>query len=36
MMSISNQLPLSRCHHTLHIGFFWENLAPLPPLLLEY
>jgi hypothetical protein len=36
MMSISDQLPLSRCHHTIHIGFFWENLTPLPPLLLEY
>jgi hypothetical protein len=36
MMSISNWLPLSRCHHTIHIGFFWENLMPLPPLLPEY
>ncbi len=22
MMSISNRLPRSRCHHTIHIGFF--------------
>jgi hypothetical protein len=22
MMSISNRLPHSRCHHTIHIGFF--------------
>jgi hypothetical protein len=22
MMSISDQLPLSRCHHTINIGFF--------------
>jgi hypothetical protein len=36
MMSISNRLPCSRCHHTIHIGFFRENLTPLPPLLLEY
>jgi hypothetical protein len=36
MMSISNWLPLSRCNYTIHIGFFWENLTPLPPLLLEY
>jgi hypothetical protein len=36
MMSISNQLPLSRCHHTIHIGFFQENLTLLLPLLLEY
>ncbi len=31
MMSISNRLPLSRCHHTIYIGFFRENLTPLPP-----
>jgi hypothetical protein len=36
MMSISDRLPRSRCHHTIHIGFFWENLTPMPPLLLEY
>jgi hypothetical protein len=36
MMSISDRLPLSRCHHTIHIGFFQENLTPLPPLLLVY
>jgi hypothetical protein len=36
MMSISGRLPRSRCHHTIHIGFFRENLTPLPPLLLEY
>jgi hypothetical protein len=36
MMSISNQLPLSRCHLTIHIGFFWENLTLLLPLLLVY
>ncbi len=27
MRSISNRLPLSRCHHTIRIGFFWENLT---------
>jgi hypothetical protein len=26
MMSISDRLPLSRCHHTIHIGFFWGKL----------
>jgi hypothetical protein len=36
MMSIIDWLPLSRCHHTIHIGFFWENLTPLLPLLPEY
>ena len=30
MMSISNWVPLSRCHHTIHNGFFRENLTPLP------
>ncbi len=36
MMSISNWLPLSRCHYTIHIGFFRENLTLLLPLLPEY
>jgi hypothetical protein len=36
MMSISDWLPLSSCHHTIHISFFRENLTPLPPLLPEY
>jgi len=29
-------VPLSRCHHTIHIGFFRESLTLLPPLLPEY
>jgi hypothetical protein len=35
-MSNSGRLPRSRCHHTIHIGFFLEKHTPLPPLLLEY